>query len=72
MGQLSAGSAAASDRELTAAQIAAHDRQRELGAGGERQLIRLFGSVFPAGGLIADAGGGSGLATCRYGGSWST
>jgi SAM-dependent methyltransferase len=61
-----AGSGAAPDRALTAAQIAAHDRQRELGADGERQLIRLFGSVYPAGGLIADAGGGSGLAAPQF------
>jgi SAM-dependent methyltransferase len=61
MGRFSAG--AAPGEELTVAQIAAHDRQRELGADGDRQLTRLFGSVYPAGGLIADAGGGTGLAT---------
>lgn len=63
MGQLSADSGAAPGGELTTAQIAAHDWQRELGSDGERQLIRLFGSVYPAGGLVADAGGGTGLAT---------
>jgi hypothetical protein len=35
---------------LSAGQIAAHDRQRELGADAERQLIKLLGSVFPPGG----------------------
>jgi len=54
--------AAAGDK-LTVAQIAAHDRQRELGAEGERQLIRLFKMAYPAGGVIADAGGGTGLTT---------
>jgi SAM-dependent methyltransferase len=54
---------AAPGEQLTLAQIAAHDRQRELGSDGDRQLSRLFGVVYPAGGLIADAGGGTGLAT---------
>jgi ubiquinone/menaquinone biosynthesis C-methylase UbiE len=48
--------------ELDATQIAAHDRQRELGADGEHQLIQLYKSVYPPRGLIADAGGGTGLA----------
>jgi SAM-dependent methyltransferase len=63
MGQLSAGSGAAHSGKLTSAQIAAHDRQRELGVDGDRELTRLFASVYPAGGLVADAGGGTGLAT---------
>jgi SAM-dependent methyltransferase len=48
--------------QLSEEQIAAHDRQRELGADGERQLIKLFSSVFPARGVVADVGGGTGVA----------
>jgi SAM-dependent methyltransferase len=47
---------------LSAGQIAAHDRQRELGADAERQLIKLLGSVFPPGSVVADVGGGTGVA----------
>jgi len=52
----------AASNYLSAAQIALHDRQRELGPAGEAQLIEVLGRVFPAGGIVADVGGGTGVA----------
>ncbi|MBA2308492.1 MAG: class I SAM-dependent methyltransferase [Pseudonocardiales bacterium] len=53
----------ASSFELTAKQVALHDRQRELGAAGERRLTEVFAAAFPASGFVLDAGGGSGVAS---------
>jgi ubiquinone/menaquinone biosynthesis C-methylase UbiE len=51
-----------SGAELSAEQIAAHDRQRDLGPEGERQLTAVLAAVFRAGGVVADVGGGTGVA----------
>jgi SAM-dependent methyltransferase len=47
---------------LTADQVARHDRQRELGAAGDKDLVAVFARAFPAHGVVLDAGGGSGVA----------
>lgn len=56
--------------ELTDAQIAAHDDQRDLGPLGEPALAAAYSDLFGAG-LVLDAGGGSGAAApaLRAGGS---
>ena len=48
--------------ELNAAQIAAHDDQRDLGSGGWSRLASAYCRVFRGGSRLLDAGGGSGTA----------
>lgn len=47
---------------LRADQIALHDDQRDLGPAGTAQLVRAFARLLPSGGLVLDAGGGTGWA----------